>query len=103
MEFALDKIEKLAISFYSPLILKKGITDFVKSRDGKLHFEHMTNIESKLQPFYKGEAMPSLGYGGSESLFAIEGINVPNNVFPVFWWPVLKGEIERNTIFKRIR
>lgn len=103
MEFALDKINKLDIVFYSPLILKKGITDFFKNEDIKLYFEHMINIESKLQPFFKGEPLPSLGHGKSESLFAIEGINVPNNVFPVFWWPLLKGEIERNTIFKRIR
>lgn len=103
MEVALKKINKLDILFYSPLILKKGITDFFKNEDVKRNIEHMLNIESKLLSFYQGQPVPSLGHGKSESLFAIEGINVPNNVFPIFWWPMLKGQRERNTIFKRIR
>ena len=103
MEAAVSVIEQLGVMLYTPLVLKKGITDFFRNKDVSRYIEQMLNIESKLNPINKGEVLPSLGYGRSESLFAIEGINVPNNVFPAFWWPLLRGEVERKTIFQRIR
>ena len=103
MKSAVSIVEQLGVILYSPLVLEKGITDFFGSEDVSKYIEQMLGIESKLNPVNKGERLPSLGYGKSESLFAIEGINVPNNVFPAFWWPLLRGETERKTIFQRIR
>ncbi len=101
MQNAVAKIKKLGHDFYSPLILNKGISDHYPDKMVKL--ENMLELESCLAGRYEGENLPSLGYGKSESLFAIEGLNVPNNVFPIFWWPVLKDFSTRETIFKRIR
>ena len=101
MQNAVAKIKKLGNDFYSPLILNKGISDHYPDKMVKL--ENMLELESCLASLYDGEPLPSLGYGKSESLFAIEGVNVPNNVFPIFWWPVLKDFSTRETIFKRIR
>jgi len=103
MESAVNVVEQLGVMLYSPIILKKGITDFFRNEDVSKRIEQMLSIESKLNPVNKKEILPSLGYGKSESLFAIEGMNVSNNVFPAFWWPLLKGEVERKTIFQRIR
>ena len=105
MQGALNVIESLEIEFFAPVILKKGISDYYEGETLKNNINNMRNLESKLYPKYKNLRLSNFnfGYGKAESLFAIEGVNVPNNVFPIFWWPLLMEEIKRNTILKRIR
>ena len=105
MQDALNVIKSLKIKFFSPIKLKKGISDCYNGEILKNNIHNMKNLESKLHPIYRTWRICnySFGYGKSESLFAIEGLNIPNNVFPIFWWPLLKGEIKRKTIFERIR
>ena len=105
MQGALNVIKSLEIEFFAPLILKKGISDYYEGKILKNNINNMRNLESKLYPKYKNWHLSNynFGYGKAESLFAIEGVNVPNNVFPIFWWPLLIEERERNTILKRIR
>ena len=105
MQDALNVIKSLKIKFFSPVKLKKGISDCY---DGEIlinNIHNMKNLESKLHPIYKNLHLSSFnfGYGKAESLFSIEGLNVPNNVFPIFWWPMLMNGRKRNTILKRIR
>jgi len=105
MQDALNVIKSLNIKFFTPKILKKGISDYYKGKILKNNIHNMKNLESKLHPMYKNLHLSNFnfGYGKAESLFAIEGLNVSNNVFPIFWWPLLIEERERNTILKRIR
>ena len=105
MQGALNVIKSLEIEFFAPLILKKGISDYYEGKILKNNINNMRNLESKLHPKYKNWHLSNynFGYGKAESLFAIEGVNVPNNVFPIFWWPLLIEERERNTILRRIR
>ena len=81
--------------------IKKGISDFYKKNeiDNKINF--MIDIENKLLQSFNNRAMPSLGYGGTESLYARENGNTPNSVFPVFWWPKLKDNSERPRLLIR--
>jgi hypothetical protein len=104
MEAAVKKIKGPKIEFYSPYILKKGISDYYKGNKLDERVKNMENLESMLNPKYKNLKLTdfNFGYGKSEALFAIQGINVPNNVFPIFWWPLLKNNIERKPILKRI-
>jgi len=105
MQGALNVIESLEIKFFAPIILKKGISDYYEGEKLKNKIQNMENLESKLHPIYKNLRLLdfNFGYGKAESLFAIEGMNTPNNVFPIFWWPLLREEKKRNTILKRIR
>ena len=105
MQGALNAIKSLKIKFFSPVKLKKGISDYYDGEILKNNIHNMKNLESRLHPIYKNLHLSSFnfGYGKAESLFSIEGLNVPNNVFPIFWWPLLMEERERNTILKRIR
>ena len=105
MQEALNIIKSLEIEFFTPKISKKGISDYYKGEILKDNIGNMKNLESKLHPIYKNWRLLnfSFGYGKSETLFAIEGLNVPNNVFPIFWWPLLMEERKRKTILKRIR
>lgn len=103
MEEATETLNSLKLPFFSSLILKKGISGYYSGNDLIKKINTMLYLESLLAPMYKGEPLPSLGHGKSESIFSIEGLNVPNNVFPIFWWPILKNKEKRKTIFRRIR
>ncbi|MBP6740850.1 MAG: hypothetical protein KA146_12710 [Leptospiraceae bacterium] len=103
MEEATDILNSLGLTFYSPLILKKGISGYYSGDVLENKINNMLDLESFLAPFYKREPLPSLGHGKSESIFSIEGLNVPNNVFPIFWWPLFKNKQKRKTILRRIR
>lgn len=105
MQGALNVIKSLKIKFFAPIILKKGISDYYEGEMLKNNIHNMKNLESKLHPIYKNLHLfkYNFGYGKAESLFSIEGVNVPNNVFPIFWWPLLMKGRKRNTILQRIR
>ena len=65
----------------------------------KYLFPLIEEIESR----FLNKKRYKFGYEKSESLFVLENSNIPNNVFPVFWWPFnLEGERKRITIFKRL-
>lgn len=108
MSFGIKKItnEINSVEIFTPNILKKGISDF--ESDEKLiqqQLKIMISIEQKLKAKVKGLNLNvhSLGYAQSETLYQLEDSNCSNNVFPIFWWPYLKGGNERKTIFRRIR
>jgi hypoxanthine phosphoribosyltransferase len=102
MEYSIPYIKNINIDFYAPLKLKKGISDYYKPSQVKKYIGLMLKLESYLSSRYNGRPLPSLGYNKSESLYSIEGVNLPNNVFPIFWWPMLKDNSPRKTIFKQI-
>ncbi|MDT8867102.1 phosphoribosyltransferase-like protein [Vibrio fluvialis] len=58
-------------------------------------------LEDSLSQNYKGHELPRLGYGATESLFAMERGNTPNSVFPLFWWPENSDGKERLSLLIR--
>src|SRR6266403_409747 len=48
----------------------------------------MLKLENRLSPNLGRRKMPSFGYAKSESLYSLNETSTPNNVFPIFWWPV---------------
>jgi len=103
LEIAKPKLDLLKIEYYSPIWLKRGISDHYKAKELKKAISDMKRLEDELAKRYNGQSMPSFGYKKSEALFAIEAFNTPNNVFPIFWWPVLANQQQRNTLLKRLR
>lgn len=91
--------------FFSPLVLKKGITDYEVSPKKEVDISNMISLEKNLQKKLLGLHLKDfeLGFGRSETLYQIYGNNCSNNVFPIFWWPKLHGGKVRNTLFKRLR
>jgi len=61
----------------------------------------MYSLESKLMPEIDGKKLPKFGYGGAESLYAVEDGNTPNSVFPIFWWPKNANNKNRNPLLER--
>lgn len=102
MEFAKENISQITDTHYSYIWLKKGIEELAPEIDKERFRKSMELLESKLQQRLYGKKLPKFGFEKSESLYAFENYNIPNNVFPIFWWPKLKEGRERNTIFKRI-
>ncbi|WP_321289382.1 hypothetical protein [uncultured Sunxiuqinia sp.] len=102
MKFSIEVLDKLDVEYFSVHWLNKGISELVSDEKKEIATKSMEELEKKLKKNYHGKQIPNFGYKKSESLFALESNNIPNNVFPIFWWPFLKGGIPRKTIFKRV-
>lgn len=63
----------------------------------------MIGMEGKLGDKYKGENLTkvSFGYRRSRALYCNEDYRIPNNVFPIFWWGILKDKTPLFSIFLR--
>lgn len=106
MEFGISDVASCSgLEVYSPIILKKGLTDFEDPKVLPEKIEQMISLEKKLGEKFKRLRLKdhSLGYRRSEALFQIQGYNCPNNLFPIFWWPTFSDNKVRNTLFKRAR
>ena len=105
MEASKDTLDKLDISYYAYWWQKKGITDYAKDdseKDEKIDLiKRLENsaLGKKAGPYYLSQH--SLGYMQTEALFCIRNKNVPNNVFPVFWWPIDGSKNNRISLFTR--
>jgi hypothetical protein len=81
--------------------LQRGISDqFAESQRSPAIFE-MLRLEGLLSPMHNGRKLPSMGFEKSESLYALEKTSTPNNVFPIFWWPVALDGTRRRTLLTR--
>jgi len=100
-EEGIDNARKNGIDVESQIILKKGITDHFPTHEIGDKLDLMKQLEGRLSSEYKGRKMPSLGYGGTESLYARDEGNTPNSVFPIFWWPFYNDETSRLTLLTR--
>ncbi len=103
MNISKPTLDNLNIQYYSSMWLDKGISDYYGNKV-KENLDCMLNLEENLGNEFMGKKLSdvSLGYHKSEALFAIDNLTVPNNVFPIFWWPVLKSNVIRNTVLNRI-
>lgn len=102
MEFSKEVLDNLKVDYYSVHWLKKGIIELVEEGKREVAIQSMEELEKKLQKNYRGRKLPNFGYKRSEALYALEANNIPNNVFPIFWWPFYKGGVSRKTLFRRI-
>lgn len=102
MEFAKPLLDVLGVNYFSPVWLKKGISEHYEGSGLADAATAMEQLEGRLEPRVNRTDLPSFGYKKSEALFAIEPYNVPNNVFPIFWWPEEKPARKRKSIFKRL-
>lgn len=86
-------------------ILRKGISDYYEGTALVQSSSDMKALESKLadQINKTNLAKHSFGFLKSESLYYKENGNIPNNVFPIFWWKKLKNQTNRRTLFTRVQ
>lgn len=87
MENSKPIIDDLDIAYFCPNWLQKGIAHNYSGKKLKIAYKDMLKLESKLANEVSGRSLPSLGYGRAEALYYQDHCNLPNSVFPVFWWP----------------
>lgn len=104
MKTACDEFSQAGLTFHIVKMLKKGISDHYAGEELKTCSEAMQRLESELSKKFRNKKLRdySFGYKSSEALYYAEGLNPPNNNFPVFWWPFLKGKQKRDTVLRRI-
>lgn len=101
MEDSIDCVREVADDLFAVHQLRKGISDHFTDHKLQLAVEAMLRLEGGLEHGVPNQSFPSFGYGQAEALYGTEFGNTPNSVFPIFWWPYLKGMKSRNTLLLR--
>ncbi|MCJ8291026.1 MAG: hypothetical protein HRT58_14755 [Crocinitomicaceae bacterium] len=105
MSFGVEKAEEAGTPVYSNFILERGIDiSFPHNTRGNAR-NIMLEMEGILADQIKGKLLAdhSMGWGGAESLYTVTQFNIPNNVFPIFWWKKYKDDSIRKTLFNRMQ
>lgn len=88
--------------FYSCEWLLKGISETLTGDNLVIATRIMEDMEKILKPNIGNRYLPKFGYKRSESLYNYENDNIPNNVFPIFWWKKYKDNKFRVPMFRHI-
>lgn len=102
MNFSREKLLPLVKGLFSYIWLSKGISELAPEDKREVYTLEMLNMEKHLKFAGKQRQKYSFGYGQSETLFSIDSTNVPNNVFPIFWWKLIEPGVEREPILRRL-
>lgn len=104
VSFAAMQFSKTTISYplYSCEWLLKGISETLTGENLKVATRIMEDMESILKPNIANRRLPKFGFKRSESLYNFENDNIPNNVFPIFWWKQYKDKKFRIPMFRHI-
>ena len=86
---AKTKIEELGVPIHVQVPLDRGISDRYLGSEFRRACRCMVKLESLFDQKAGKDKFPSFGWGKAEALFAVEDCDVPNSVFPLFWWPKL--------------
>ncbi|WP_282196793.1 hypothetical protein [Alistipes finegoldii] len=99
MDFAQKSIVDANVEILPYFCLRKGIDSIPNEEERDNATNAMKALELKLDQTHLKRYR--FGFENSQSLFSLGDNNVPNNVFPIFWWPSNSKKQERNTIFHR--
>lgn len=103
MKDGVDYCHRRSMPLYCPIQLNKGLSSVYKGFELSQKIFVMKLLEMNLAERI-GElelVTYSMGWGRAEALFYREGRNVPNNVYPIFWWKRYRDGRPRNTLFYR--
>lgn len=105
MEHAIRSLRENGVDIYCSYTVKRGITDRYANEyvDGKLAL--MAAMESHLAARINQTdlSLYNFGYRQSEAIFTRKNRNVPNNVFPIFWWKKDRQDNPRTTLYHRVQ
>ena len=103
VSFAAMQFSKTFIQypFYSCEWLLKGISETLTGDNLIVATKIMTEMEGLLKPRIGRQFLPKFGHERSESLYNYENDNIPNNVFPIFWWNKYKDNKFRLPMFRK--
>ncbi|MCH5243111.1 MAG: hypothetical protein J1F67_11970 [Muribaculaceae bacterium] len=103
MDLAMENVKMAVkdISIYSHYVLKQGINCHYSEPLLTNNINTMLAHEACLSSQIGSKELKdySLGYNNAQALVAFGDYNLPNSVFPVFWWP--NDDFNRKTLFTR--
>jgi len=101
MEAARAEIDALGVQFFAGVFLRKGIAGYESGKALRRAYRDMLRLEARIKDDGTAEEFP-FGFKRAEALVCLNvRNNVPNSVFPVFWWPRHSGGQKRTTMFHR--
>ncbi len=100
-EAGIKNIEAEGIKITAQVIIKKGITDYYNEQAAEEKKQVMLKLEGILSKDFSGREMPTMGYGQAEALYYRKDTNLPNSVFPIFWWAEYSNKKPRDTLLIR--
>ena len=105
MKAAENRCREQGLDLYLIYSMERGISDYYTGESLALSISEMQSIELKLAEKINRTVLSSynFGYGRSESLYTRLDRNVPNNVFPVFWWKRYKDNTDRVPLLYRVQ
>ena len=101
IDIAHQTVVEEGINLTSINIIKKGISFNDNIKDKESAKEIIKEISNVFSSTFLSEIMHPLGYNDSEALYYREDGNVPNSVFPIFWWPEYADKKSRNQLIVR--
>ena len=86
-------------------IMTKGISEHYKEDLLQKRISSMRFLESHLGEISGDTKLEdnSFGYGGAEALYCRQFGNIPNSVFPIFWWDKNSDDSNRQSVFTRVQ
>lgn len=105
MKWAIDKCHKKAVALYCPWQMKKAISEEYGRDLRERKCSTMKQLEENLAESINSLQLSehSFGYHQAEAVFCRRMHNIPNSVFPLFWWKQYKDGSMRKTVFERIQ
>ncbi len=94
-------LEGAGFNCYSRYIFEKGISAYYDGEELHHAIGNMNRLEDGIAANPKPKSFPSFGWGRAEALYCMERTNIPNSVFPLFWWETHASGKKRNTLFNR--
>jgi len=92
------------VAYFSSNWLSRGISDHYEGEELEEAKEHMGRLEAELEEQAGNRTLKKyfFGYKRTEALYYLNSGNSCNNVFPIFWWPELKGRKPRKPLLRRV-
>lgn len=106
MQYSLEMLRKKFsdVYFFFATELQRGILENYMGDELTYMIQTMLIMESSLSEKVRNEYLKkySMGYGNAQSLISFgEMRNIPNSVFPWFWWQLNAQGMRRNNLFTR--
>lgn len=103
MQYAIDILRNKDIDIHCSYLMKKGISEKYDKAIVPQKLKLMSDLEMKLAMTINQTQLSDyhFGYKQSEVLFCRKYRNIPNNVFPLFWWKRYANNSERETMYSR--
>jgi len=105
MNKAMSFCKNYGIPAHCALKMRKALSGNYEREDLLWRIRAMRSLESKLAPQVGDTLLKdnNFGYNHAEALYCRKYGNIPNSVFPIFWWKQYKDGSPRSPLFVRVQ